>query len=56
MDEPEASRVCVQEVMVGLKVLDLFNVEESVENLEHTQWELKLDEQNTENYDVATFT
>ena len=53
VDEPEASRVRVQDVMVDRKVLDLFNVHESPEKdtHEHAQWELEPDEQNAENYD-----
>ena len=54
MDEPETSRALVQEVVVYLKVLDLFNVDEIVEKegIEHAQWELEPDEHNAENYDL----
>ena len=54
MDEPETSRVRVQEVVVYLKVLDLFNVDEIVEQegIEHTQWELEPDEHHAENYNL----
>ena len=54
MDESEASRVFLQEVIVDPKVLDLLNVDESLEKeaLEHTHWQLEADEQNTKNYDA----
>ena len=54
MNDPEKSFVCVQEVMLDTKVLDLFGDDESLEKeaLEHTQRELEPDEQNAENDDA----
>ena len=44
-----ATRAHVQEVVVDRMVLDLFNVDESLEMeaLEHTQWELEPGEQKS---------
>ena len=50
VDEHEASRVRVHDVMVDPKVVDLFNVDECLEKeaLEDTQWEWEPDEQLAE--------
>ena len=51
MEEPEPSRVRLQELIADPKVLDLYNVDASLQNeaWESTQWRTNANDESTEN-------